>query len=102
RATRLAALAIDQDALVRIRQHRVRSLGADEDGDYADPEKVAEELAYCRRIVRRGYPWPTVDITGKSIEEAAKEVISLVESHRLRAALSERLGVDADPWTDGG
>ncbi|ACZ39292.1 pyruvate, water dikinase regulatory protein [Sphaerobacter thermophilus] len=100
--TRIVALTIDKDELVRIRQHRVRSLGADEDGDYADPEKVAEELAYCRRIVRRGYPWPTVDITGKSIEEAAKEVISLVESQRLRAALSERLGVDADPWTDGG
>lgn len=93
---RIVALTIHKDELVRIRQHRVRSLGTDGQGEYADPEKVAEELAYCRKIVRRGYPWPMVDITGKSIEESAKEVISLVESQRLRAVLSERHGILGD------
>lgn len=95
--TKIVALTIDLDELVRIRQHRVRSLGPQGNGDYADPEKVAEELAYCRKIVRRGYPWPIVDITGKSIEESAKEVISLVESQRLRAALNERREI-SDTW----
>lgn len=87
--TKVIALTIQKDELVRIRQNRVRALGTPTNGDYADPEKIAEELAYARRIVRHGYPWPIVDITGKSIEESAKEVISLVESQRLRAALSE-------------
>ncbi|MDI3339878.1 MAG: pyruvate, water dikinase regulatory protein [Sphaerobacter sp.] len=100
--TRIVALTIDEDELVRIRQHRVRALGASGSGEYADPAKVAEELAYCRRIVRRGYPWPMVNITGKSIEESAKEVISLIESQRLRQTLSERLGPLDDPWTEGG
>jgi regulator of PEP synthase PpsR (kinase-PPPase family) len=44
---------------------------------------VQEELAYFRRIVRGGYPWPIVNITGKSVEEAAKEVIAIVESQRV-------------------
>lgn len=88
--TKIVSLTINKDELVRIRQHRVRSLGAATDGEYADPETVAEELAYCRRIVRHGYPWPIVDITGKSIEESAKEVISLVEGARVRLTLSEQ------------
>jgi hypothetical protein len=40
-------------------------------------------LAYCRKIVRSGYPWPIVNITGKSVEEAAKEVIAILESQRV-------------------
>jgi len=59
---------------------------------------VREELAYCRRIIRRGYPWPIVEVTGKSIEESAKEVISLVESQRAKASFDEN---DLrSPWDD--
>lgn len=83
--TKVVALTIHKDELMRIRQHRVKALGANGAGEYANPEKIAEELAYCRRIIRRGYPWPIIDVTGKSIEESAKEVISLVESQRALA-----------------
>lgn len=88
--TKIVALTIHQDALVRIRQHRVQALGVRGDGEYADPDKVLEELAYSRRVFRRGYPWPIVDITGKSIEESAKEVISLIESQRVRSLSFDR------------
>lgn len=94
---KIVGLTINKDELVRIREHRVRALGAHHgNGEYTDPDKVAEELAYCRRIVRRGHPWPIVDITGKSIEESAKEVISLVESQRLRHVHPELVAVDDD------
>ncbi|HLI50955.1 MAG TPA: pyruvate, water dikinase regulatory protein [Thermomicrobiaceae bacterium] len=79
----IIALTIHEDELVRIRQHRVRALGVDGRGEYADPEMVREELRYARRIARRGFPWPIVNITGKSIEESAKEIIALIESQRL-------------------
>jgi [pyruvate, water dikinase]-phosphate phosphotransferase / [pyruvate, water dikinase] kinase len=79
---RIVGLTISKDELVQIRRHRVESLGSHDGGGYSDPDKIAEELAYCRRIFRRGYPWPIVDITGKSIEESAKEVISWVEGQR--------------------
>ncbi|MEX2425269.1 MAG: pyruvate, water dikinase regulatory protein [Thermomicrobiaceae bacterium] len=91
---KIVGLTISKDELVQIRMNRVESLGSGGGGDYADPDKIAEELAYCRRIFRRGYPWPIVDITGKSIEESAKEVISLVEGQRLSADFVEDLPSD--------
>jgi regulator of PEP synthase PpsR (kinase-PPPase family) len=79
---RIVALSIDPDHLERIRRARLESLEQFTEGEYADPEKIREELAHFRRIVRRGYPWPIINITGKSIEESAKEVIAILESHR--------------------
>ena len=80
---RIVAVTIDPGALLAIRRNRLQLLGQSTDGEYADPRKIAEELAYCRRIVRSGYPWPIVNITGKSVEEAAKEVIAILESQRV-------------------
>lgn len=83
---KIVALAIDPAHLLEIRRNRLNALGQQElDGEYADPDKVAEELAYARRIARSGYPWPIVNITGKSVEEAAKEVMAIVETQRVRA-----------------
>ncbi len=86
---KIVGLTISREELEQIRRNRVEMLGTGEGGQYADPDKIADELAYCRRIFRRGYPWPIVDITGKSIEESAKEVISWVESQRLSADFVE-------------
>ena len=80
--TKIVALWIDLDHLIQIRRNRLESLEQVRDGDYANPDKVKAELDFCRRIVRRGYPWPMVNITGKSIEESAKEVVAVVERHR--------------------
>ncbi|MFW6074104.1 MAG: pyruvate, water dikinase regulatory protein [Chloroflexota bacterium] len=79
---RIVALTIDAEALAAIRQARLELLDQETDGDYADVEKVREELMYFRKIVRRGYPWPIIDITGRSIEESAKSVIAILASYR--------------------
>lgn len=86
---KIVGLTISRSELELIRKNRVEMLGTGDGGEYAHPDKIAAELAYCRRIFRRGYPWPIVDITGKSIEESAKEVISWVESQRLSAGFIE-------------
>lgn len=91
---KIVGLTISKDELVRIRRHRVESLGGTDAGEYDDPDKIAKELAYCRRIFRRGYPWPIVDITGKSIEESAKEVISWIESQRVAYQVAEQQSAD--------
>lgn len=96
--TNVVAVMISADELTRIRQHRVKALGSYTTGEYADPDKIREELEYCRRIIRHGYPWPIVDVTGKSIEESAKEVIALIETQRARANFNE--GELPDPFED--
>jgi [pyruvate, water dikinase]-phosphate phosphotransferase / [pyruvate, water dikinase] kinase len=80
--TKIVALWIDLEHLIEIRRNRLELLDQSSDGDYASPEQVKAELDFCRRIVRRGYPWPMVNITGKSIEESAKEVVAVIERHR--------------------
>ncbi len=93
--TKIVALWIDLEHLIEIRRNRLDLLDQVAEGDYASPEQVAAELAFCRRIVRRGYPWPLVNVTGKSIEEAAKEVVAVIERQRRMNA-----GGDAsnDSW----
>lgn len=87
--SKIVALWIDLDQLIEIRRNRLESLEQGDDGDYASPEMVKAELEYCRRIVRRGYPWPIVNITGKSIEESAKEVVAIIERQRGRRAIPD-------------
>lgn len=79
---KIVAVTIDPPYLLEIRRNRLQALGQKLDGEYADPDKIDEEMAYFRRIVRSGYPWPIVNITGKSVEEAAKEVIAIIEAQR--------------------
>jgi [pyruvate, water dikinase]-phosphate phosphotransferase / [pyruvate, water dikinase] kinase len=95
---KIVAVTIDAPHLLEIRRNRLQALGqAGLSGEYADPDKVAEELAYFRRIVRSGYPWPIVNITGKSVEETAKEVIAIIESQRITTdpALPETMPLDS-------
>ena len=80
---RIVAVYIDPQALLEIRRNRLQSLGQSPDGEYADPDKIGEELSYFRKIARSGYPWPIINVTGKSVEEAAKEVIAVLESQRI-------------------
>lgn len=88
---RIVALTIEAEYLAQIRRNRLEALGQSARGDYTDIDKIREELAYLRRIVRAGYPWPIVNITHKSVEEAAKEVIAVIEAQReLGGDLDER------------
>ncbi len=78
----IVALTIHIDRLVEIRKVRLNHLESSARGEYAEYDRVAEELQHFRKIVRSGYPWPVVDITGKSIEESASEVIAIIEANR--------------------
>jgi len=79
---KIVAVTIDSPYLREIRRNRLQALGQQIDGAYADADKIDEEMTYFRRIVRSGYPWPIVNITGKSVEEAAKEIIAIIEEQR--------------------
>ncbi|NWF81270.1 MAG: kinase/pyrophosphorylase, partial [Chloroflexi bacterium] len=59
------------------RRGRQRRLGVSMGSNYIDLEQAEEEVEWARRLFRsRG--WATVNLTNKSIEEGADEVITLV------------------------
>ena len=78
---RVVGLTIEPDRLAIIRQARLHRLARGMDTSYADFNQVVRELEYSELIFRRGR-WPVTDVTGKSIEEAATEVIGLTGGER--------------------
>lgn len=74
----LVGLTTSPDRLIAIRRNRLLTLGSAPETDYVDPDAVAKEMAYARRMFADN-DWPVIDVTRRSIEETAAAVIKLVE-----------------------
>ncbi|QXM26068.1 kinase/pyrophosphorylase [Elioraea tepida] len=88
-------LTIDAAALIEIRRHRLRMIGAEgvrsAENAYIDAEAVKAELLAARRLcAARG--WPMVDVTRRSIEETATTVIQLMEAWHARRREADKPG----------
>lgn len=72
----IVGLTREPRSLSDIRQNRLRLLREDDSTSYARLDSVTEEVMEARRIfARRG--WPVIDVTRRSIEEAAATIIEL-------------------------
>jgi len=80
---RIIALTIDPEDLATIRRARLQRLGQKEGGEYADPEKVNQEIEYANELFKKNRRWPIFNVTGKALEETASEIIRLMSSRRL-------------------
>jgi regulator of PEP synthase PpsR (kinase-PPPase family) len=86
----VVGLTVAADRLEQVR--RARILGADVAGfsaAYADPDSIKSELNAARRLFAdRG--WPVLDVTRRSIEETAAELMNMLtvreEKQRERGA----------------
>ncbi len=80
---KVIGLTIDPEDLTTIRRNRLSRLGQDKGGEYADPEKVNNEIAYADEIFKKNRRWAIFNVTGKALEETAAEIIRLMASRRL-------------------
>jgi regulator of PEP synthase PpsR (kinase-PPPase family) len=74
---RVAMLTVQPERLAALREARVERLGTSRQG-YADVEHVRNEVTYAFELLDRRPDWPVVDMTAKSIEEAATEIVNLL------------------------
>lgn len=81
----IVGLVTSADRLVQIRRNRLLSLNQAPDTDYVDQEAVTREVAYARRMFADN-EWPVIDMTRRSIEEAAAAIINL--HHERKGALA--------------
>jgi len=81
----VVGLINDPRQLVQIRRNRLRSLGQDEDTDYVDLETVIDEVKQAKRLFARN-EWPVIDVTRKSIEEVAANILQLYNRRLERHA----------------
>ena len=93
-------LHIDMNALIDIRRHRLKIIGAagvrQDATDYIDPEAVKAEIVAARRLcTARG--WPVIDVTRRSIEETAATILQLMESWHARRKDAATIAAPADP-----
>ncbi|MBK5921349.1 phosphoenolpyruvate synthase regulatory protein [Rhodothalassium salexigens] len=77
----VVGLTTSPERLVQIRTSRLRSIQEQSQTDYTDLETVREEVRLCRRYCNeRGYP--VIDVSRKSIEEAAAAIINLYHERK--------------------
>lgn len=75
------ALTAAPERLIDIRRNRLQQLGEIRSTDYLDADRVQEEVREARRFYNR-MGWPVIDVTRRSIEETAAEILGLLEAHR--------------------
>ena len=87
----VVGLAIEAQALIDIRRHRLRLIGTgtqtgvirQTETDYVDEEAVKAELLWARRLCNR-HGWPVIDVTRRSIEETSATVLQLMDAWHER------------------
>ncbi len=94
----VVGLTIDVAALIEIRRHRLKLIGADgvrqDTSDYIDLESVKAEILAARRLCTQ-HGWPVIDVTRRSIEETAATVLQLMEAWHTRR--SKPAAAPSDP-----
>lgn len=79
----IVGLVASIDRIIQIRTHRLQALNADEGSPYVDRVLVADEVARSRKLFAE-HGWPTIDVTRRSIEETAAEIIDLHKAHQMK------------------
>ena len=82
----VVGLTASPERIVQIRQNRLLGLRAEHDADdYVDRQAVAAEIAAARKLCGK-HNWPIIDVTRRSIEETAAEVMALLADRRRQSA----------------
>lgn len=80
----VVGLFTSPERLVQVRRNRLLSLNQMPDTDYVDHDAVTRESAFARRMFADN-EWPVIDMTRRSIEEAAAAIINLVNERKEKA-----------------
>lgn len=75
------ALTAAPERLIDIRRNRLQQLGEVRETSYFDSDTVGEEVRMARQLYRQ-HGWPVIDVTRRSVEETAAEIITLLEARR--------------------
>lgn len=80
----VVGLIASAERIQQIRQNRVLSLNSEGYNDtYVNRQEIAREINMSRRLCsERG--WPLIDVTRRSIEETAAEIMDLYRKHRAQ------------------
>ncbi|HSW36395.1 MAG TPA: pyruvate, water dikinase regulatory protein, partial [Candidatus Limnocylindrales bacterium] len=78
---KVVGLVIDPCQLRQIRQERLKVLGLDDSANYVAVERIEEELAYARRVMKK-VGCIVFDVSNKAVEEVANRIIQVIRGGR--------------------
>lgn len=73
---KVVGLTINPTLLYEIRKERLKTMGLSPTADYANWQRIMEELEYAEGIMRK-IGCPIIDVTNKATEETAAKVLEL-------------------------
>ena len=76
--TCVVGLSTEPARLVEIRKNRMNSLKETENKNYTNIENITKEITDAKKTFQK-YKWPFIDVTRKSVEEAAASIIKIHE-----------------------
>jgi regulator of PEP synthase PpsR (kinase-PPPase family) len=77
----VVGLTTAPERLIQVRRNRLLSLNQAPETAYVDEERVGREVQFARRMFADN-DWPVIDVTRRSIEEAAAAIITLYNEFR--------------------
>ncbi|MDR3565182.1 MAG: kinase/pyrophosphorylase [Negativicutes bacterium] len=78
---RIVGLIINPLKLNEIRAERLKAMGLGPDANYANVERIGEELEYAKAIMRK-LRCPIIDVSNKAIEETANKILEIVHKNQ--------------------
>ena len=88
----IIGLTTTPERLIQVRRNRLRSMNHDQETDYVDLAMVREEVLAARRLFAK-HSWPIIDVTRRSIEEVAAEILQYIaHRHGGEVVFSTRVG----------
>jgi len=81
RASCVIGLNTEAERLADIRKNRMNSLKETENKLYTDLNEIKKEVENAKNTFRK-YKWPTIDVTRKSVEEAAASIIKIYDIYK--------------------
>ena len=77
----VVGLINEAERLVEIRKNRMNILKETDNTNYTDIGQIRKEVDDAKKTFRK-YNWPTIDVTRKSVEEAAASIIKIHEIYK--------------------
>ena len=94
---RVVGLTIKAERLLELRRTRLHQMKTPPKFPYADPRQIWGELDYAHAQFNRA-GWPVVDVTDKSIEEAAAEILILTGIEQPASLATADRGQRTPAW----
>ncbi|SEA15431.1 hypothetical protein SAMN05660420_01405 [Desulfuromusa kysingii] len=76
---RIVCLIMDSEVLQKIRRTRIQHYKTE--STYTDLRRIFDEMEMVYDLTKKNKQWHIVDTTNKSVEETAREIISMVFGH---------------------